>query len=191
MNDLNPDNARIYGGDADAVHLAPLGTLLPTTIDEELAPAFEDVGWLHTDGVTETATGSAEKKRGHQGNGVIRTKVSEGGTTIAFTALETKAMTQRLRYDEKSTEVAGGVRQTRRGPGQKITRVAAVLDFFDEDNDSVQERWVIETFEVIPTGDRTMTNADIAGYPMSGEIIGEYDHFTTAAEGDEEDPEVP
>ena len=187
MNNLNPDNARIYGGDEDAVWLAPLGTKLPTTIDEALDPAFECVGWLHTDGITETATGSADKKRGHQGNAVVRTIVTEGGTTYGFTALETKAMTQSLRYDEKEVTVTDGVRHTRRGPGQKVSRRAAVLEWFDADNDNVKERLAIEVFEIVPTGDRTMTNADIAGYPMSGEIIGDYDHWTNDVDSDNDE----
>lgn len=179
---LNPDNARIYGGDADAIFLAPLGTPLPTTIDEELDPAFEDVGWLHADGITETATGSVEKTRGHQGNGVVRTRINEGGTTVAFTALETKALTQKLRYDEKSATVTDGVRHTKRGSGQKVTRMAAVIEMYDSGDDSVKERFAFPIFEVAPNGDRVATNSDIAGFPFSGESIGEYDHWDTVTD---------
>ena len=183
---LNASNARIFGGDGDAVNLAPLGTTLPETIDEVLNAAFEDIGWLHSDGVTETASGSVEKSRGHQGNRVVRTRINEGGTTVAFTALETKALTQKLRYDEKTSSSTGGVRKTTRGAGQKITRMAAVLDFYDMDDDSVKERWIIPVLEIAPTGDRAMTNADIAGYPMSGEIIGDYIVLSTEAPSDAE-----
>src|SRR5690606_35217637 len=90
---VNADLARIYGSDLDAIHLAPVGTTLPTTIDSPLDPAFEDVGWLNTDGITESLTGSVEKRRGYQGNGVVRTSINEPGTTVSFVALETKAQT--------------------------------------------------------------------------------------------------
>ncbi len=181
---VNANNARIYGSDLDAVYLAPVGTTLPTTIDEPLDPAFQDVGWLHTDGITESATGSVEKSRGYQGNGVVRTRINEPGTTVAFTALETKAQTNELRYHEKDATVTAGVRKTTRGSGQRVSKRACVIDKFDFDNTTIKERIIIEVFEVSPNGDRVATNSDIAGFPFTGEIIGDYIVVATAAEGD-------
>lgn len=178
--------ARIFGSEIDAIHLAPFGTVLPTTIDGVLDDLFEDVGWLNDDGVTESLTGSVEKKRGHQGNGVVRTRISEPGTTVSFTALETKAQTNSLRYHEKSASVTAGVRKTKRGPGQRISVRTAVIDIFDQDDTTVKERYCIERLEISPNGDRVATNADIAAYPFIGEIIGDYDHFATDVEGEGE-----
>jgi hypothetical protein len=182
---VNAELARIFGSDLDAVHLAPIGTTLPTTIDGVLDPAFEDVGWLHSDGITESLTGSVEKSRGHQGNGVVRTRISEPGTTVSFVALETKAQTNALRYHEKTVSTTvPGVRKVTRGPGQRIAKRACVVDIFDQDNTTVKERYVIEVLEVSPNGDRVATNSDIAGYPFVGEIIGDYDHFATDLEAE-------
>lgn len=180
---LVADNARIYGSDLDSIYLAPVGTPLPTTINEPLHSAFEDVGWLHEDGIVEAATGSKEVIRGHQGAKVVRTRISESGTTIAFTALETKPQTKSLRYDEKSVTVADGVRKVRRGPGQTVKRRAAVVDMFDADNITVKERLVIDVIEIVPDGDRTAVNSDIAGFPFIGEVIGDYDSFESMPEG--------
>lgn len=171
--------ARIFGSDADAVYLAPLGATLPTTIDEALDVAFEDVGWIHSDGITETATGSKSAVRGHQGGKVIRSFVEESGTTVGFTALETKSQTTELRYDVKTSSSALGVRSETRGAGQKVSVRAAVLDFFDTDDVTIKERWVIERFEIVPDGDRVLVNNDIAGFPFLGEIIGDYETFAT------------
>lgn len=176
---MNADNARIYGSEADCIYLAPLGTAVPTDIDSPLDAAFEDVGWLHSDGITESQTGSVEKIRGHQGNGVVRTRINEPGTTISFTALETKDQTNSLRYVESDVTTAAGVRKATRGAGQKIATRVAVIDVFDADNDEVKERFVIPRFEVSPNGDRAMVNSDIAGFPFVGEIIGEYTHYST------------
>jgi hypothetical protein len=182
---VKAENARIYGSDLDAIYLAPVGTTLPTGIEGALAPEFEDVGWLHTDGIVESQTGSVEKKRGHQGNGVVRTRINEPGTTVSFQALETKAQTQALRYHEKTVDTATtGVRKTTRGPGQRVTRRAAVIDMFDADNTTIKERYVIPVLEISPNGDRAATNADIAGFPFIGEIIGDYIHYATATEED-------
>ncbi len=177
---VTASNARIFGSDADAIYLAPVGTPLPTTIDEALNPAFEDVGWLHADGITETFTGSKTEIRGHQGSRVVRTRIETPGTTIGFHALESKAQTKGLRYDEKSATVVDGVRKTRRGAGQKVSARAAVIDIFDADDVTVKERHVIELFEIIPDGDRVFANSDIAGFPFKGEIIGDYDTFESA-----------
>lgn len=185
---VNADNARIYGSELDAIYLAPIGTALPTTIDGVLDPAFEDVGWLNTDGITEALTGSVEKTRGYQGNGVVRTRISEPGTTVSFVALETKAQTNQLRYHEKNVSTAvPGVRKVTRGAGQRISKRACVIDLFDNADTTVKERYIIEVLEVSPNGDRVATNSDIAMYPFMGEVIGDYDHFSTIVEDEEEE----
>lgn len=171
---VNAANARVYGSDSDAIYLGPISASLPATIGAE-PTGLEDVGWLHSDGVTETATGSATAIRGHQGNRVVRTRIEEGGTQIQFVALEDKAQTRELRY--KLTEdatAAAGVRTEKRSAGQKVSVRKAVIDFFDADDVTVKERWLIERFEVYPNGDRVYVNNDIAAFPFVGEIIGDY-----------------
>jgi hypothetical protein len=177
---VNSANARIFGSDADAIYLAPIGTPLPTDINDELDDAFEDVGWLHSDGVTETPTGSKEVIRGHQGNGVVRTRISEPGTTVAFVALEDKEQTRQLRYNIKDATTSGGVRKEKRGAGQRVSARVAVIDFFDADDETIKERFILERLEIVPDGDRVFVNSDIAGYPFNGEIIGDYDVLTNA-----------
>ena len=182
---VNAGLARIFGSDADAVYLAPIGTTLPATISGVLASAFEDVGWLHSDGITETPTGSAAEVRGHQGNGVVRKRMESAGTQVKFNALEDKALTRGIRYDIKSATSADGVRHEVRGAGQKVTAMACVIDKFDADETTVKERTVIPRLEIVPDGDRTFSNADIASFGMIGEIIGGYEVFST----DLEDPD--
>ena len=171
---VNSGNARIYGSESDSIYLAPIGTTLPTTLNGPLDSAFEDVGWLNEDGITETATGSKTALRGHQGGNVVRSIVEESGTTVSFTALESKAQTQSLRYDEKAVTVTGGVRTATRGAGQKVSARAAVIDIFDADDVTVKERHIIERFEIVPDGDRVFVSSDISGFPFLGEIVGDY-----------------
>lgn len=178
---VNANLARVYGSDSDAIWLGPTSATLPTTISG--APAgFEDTGWLHSDGVTETATGSSTQIRGHQGNGVVRTRMEGAGTQIQFIALEDKALTRELRYDVKSSSTAAGVRSETRGPGQRVAVRQAVIDFFDADDVTIKERWLIDRLEVFPNGDRVYVNNDIAGYPFMGEIIGDYTVLSTDLE---------
>lgn len=176
---LNADNARIYGGDADSISLAPYGTALPATLNGTLDGAFEDVGWLHSDGITETLSGSKTKIRGHQGQGVVRTRMTEPGTEIGFHALESKAQTKALRYNEKAVSTANGVRKATRGPGQLVSVRTAVIDFYDADDATIHDRLCIPRFEVVANGDRTFAGSDIAGFPMLGEIIGDYFEYSS------------
>lgn len=172
---VNAVNARIFGGDNDSISLAPVGTPLPTSINDTLNPAFEDVGWLGEDGINESFTGSKKELRGHQGARVVRTRMETPGTTIGFLALESKAQTKKLRYDEKSASVTSGVRKTSRTPGQKVQRRAAVVDVFDADDSTVKERWVFPVVEITSDGDRVFVNNDIAGFPFMANVIADYD----------------
>lgn len=180
---VNSELARIWGSDSNSISLAPIGTTLPTDLATPLNAAFEDIGWIHSDGLTEALTGSPEKIRGWQGNGVVRTRMNEPGTTVSFTALETKGQTQALRYHEKNVTTTAGVRSATRGAGQRIAPRAAVIDLFDSDDDEIQMRIVIPRLEVAPNGDLVYANTDIAGYPFIGEIIGDYFSYATDAEG--------
>lgn len=178
----NANNARIWGGDNDSIWLAPIGTTLPTTLEAAPGASFEDVGWIHEDGITENANGSKEVIRGHQGGRVVRTRMSETGTTIEFTALEDKPQTNSLRYHEKSSAVTAGVRTVKRSPGQRVSARAAVIDFYDIDNETIRKRYVIPRLEIVPTGEKTFSNADISGFGFEAEIIGDYDVFETVVE---------
>lgn len=184
----NESNLLVPGSTRDAIYLAPLGTELPedlTTDPETLG--FEHVGWLHTDGITETAVGSKTEIRGHQGQAVVRTRIDTPGTTFAFTALETKPQTTALRYDEVESTTTAGVRHTRRRPGQKVSARAAVIDVYDADFEARQERHTFAHLDITPNGDRVYAGTDIAGYPFNADVIGEYDTYSTIGV----EPETP
>lgn len=176
---INKSNTRVFGSTRDAVYLAPLGTPLPDSIDAELDPAFEHVGWISTDGITETFTGSKTEIRGHQGQGVVRTRMDTPGTQFSFTAMETKPQTQSLRYDEKEVTTESGVRKSLRGPGQRVSARAVVIDKFDADFDERHERDVFEQCDITPNGDRVFNGTEVASYPFIADVIGDYHHYET------------
>lgn len=182
-DNINAANARIFGSELDAVYLAPIGTALPTGIDTELDPAFEAVGWLNEDGITEAATGSVDKKRGFQGSGVVRTLVTEPGTTVAFVAMETKQQTQELRNHVKQSTVTAGVRKSTIGPGQRIAKRACVIDLHDIADTAIKRRDIIEVLEISTNGDVQYTSTEIAVYPFLGEVIGDKIRYETDTEG--------
>lgn len=184
---VNSDLARLYGSDNDAVYIAPVTATFPTTLDA--APAgFDEVGWLNTDsGVTETMLGSVAEIRGHQGAGIVRTRMENPGTQFAFVALESKALTNGLRYDEKSSTTANGVRSSTRSPGQTAKRRKVIIDLFDQDAEYGAQLRIMATCSIVPNGDRTYINSDIAAYPFLATIIGDYEVLET----DLENPVVP
>lgn len=175
---VNPANARIFGSDLDSIYLAPIGTPMPTGLNDALNGAFEDVGWLSDDGVAEELSGSKTKYRGHQGMAVIRTRMTETGTEYTFVAAETKAQTNSLRYFEKSSSTAGGVRSVTRAPGQRVSPRAAVMEFFDADDTTIKERLCIPRFEIVPDGTSTFVANGIRMFPFRGEIIGDSQHYS-------------
>jgi hypothetical protein len=175
---LNPANARIFGSELDSIWLAPIGTPLPSLITDALNGAFEDVGWLSDDGVVEEQSGSKTKYRGHQGNAVIRTRMTESGTEYTFVAAETKAQTRALRYNEKSVSNAGGQRTATVGAGQRVSPRAAILDFYDADDVSIRERIAIARFEIVPDGSASFVADGIRMFPFRGEQIGDAIHMS-------------
>lgn len=181
---VNSDLARIYGSDLDSIWLGELSATLPSALEAPVG--FEEVGWISPDGITETPTGSVEKIRGHQGNGVVRTRVSEPGTQIAFAALESKELTNRLRYHVKSSTVTTGVRKETRGAGQRVTTMQAVIDLYDQSDETIRGRFIIPRFEIAPDGERIFGNTEIAAFPFLGEIVGDYFFLETEVEVEEE-----
>lgn len=173
----NADLARVYGSDYDSVYLAPLGTPLPSGLDDELDDAFEAVGWLNDDGLKQSATGSKTQLRGHQGGRVVRTRMDESGTEYAFVALETKRQTESLWEDQKEASQANGVETVTVGAGQKVSPRAAVVDLYDADDDSVHERRVFEHWDITPDGDREYKVGEITGYGFIAEQIGDAKKF--------------
>lgn len=184
---VNSDLARIFGSDSDAIHLGDIGATLPTDLTTNPGPSFEDVGWLNVDqGITETLLGSQTLIRGHQGNGVVRSRIEEPGTQFQFVALESKQQTNELRYDIKSSTTTGGIRTSVRGSGQKVKRRSAVIDLFDIDDDLIQVRFCIARLEIVPNGDRLYINNDIAAYPFLGTVIGDITVIETDLEAEDD-----
>lgn len=195
----NAANARIFGSDDDAVFIAPLGTALPTTLAAPGA-GFEDVGWLHSDGITVGGDTNVEKFRGHQGGRIVRTKVTESNTTFQFQCLESTALTLGLQFNILDATTAAGVTTMEVSSGRNVETRAFVIDVYDEDATTIQWRFAIPRGEIGERSEFKLAGTDITGYTFTVEVIGDYKIITndaafkvastTPPAPDESEPEV-
>lgn len=169
---LNPANARIFGGDDDAVWLGPVGTRLPEGLEDPVG--LEHVGWLGPDGISVTPDISVGKFPGHQGGRTVRTKVTNSSTSVQFQCLESTATTMGLQMNILEKATKAGVVRARVSSGFRVEPRAAVIDLFDVDAVTIQERYCCERIEIGERSEWKAANGEIRGYTFTAEIIGDY-----------------
>ncbi len=176
---VNSALARVYGSELDAIFVAPLGTALPDDINDPLAPAFDEVGWFDDSGIVEANTGSKTELRGHQGAGVVRTRMTEGGKTFAFSALEDKPLTRELWDNVRSVEsTASGARKETVSPNQKVSARTAIINVIDADDETLVEKILIPRLEITPDGDRSYVANALSVRGFIGQVIGNFYRLT-------------
>lgn len=170
----NSDNVRIFGDIRDMVWVAPVGTALPTEITEDLPSPWMPIGWLSEDGITYEPSTDVEKFKAHQGGATVRTKVTSTEKTLGFTMLESTPLTRRI-YDGASAPVltdSGAVRMDL-PEAIGIPEFAAVVQNYDATpNGDVAEFMCIERLAIGERGEATISNADIRGFEVTGDILG-------------------
>lgn len=89
-----------YGGVA---YRAPIGTPLPTTPDEALDPAFENVGYLNEDGIG-LSTDSSTASITDMGGITVLTTVTSSSETYTLVMLETNQRAAKARFGDSNVE---------------------------------------------------------------------------------------
>lgn len=89
-----------YGGVA---YRAPIGTPLPTTPDEALEPAFENVGYLNEDGIG-LSTDSSTASITDMGGLTVLTTVTSSSETYTLVMLETNQRAAKARFGDTNVE---------------------------------------------------------------------------------------
>lgn len=180
-----PENARLWTG-AD-VYVAPVGSTAPTTLVAALDAAFDPLGLLGTDGLTESRESDSSDFFAWGGT-LVRTVRSKHKRTFSFVALEDNPTTFGLANpgSEIAAAVSGVVTRTIKTP----TKDERAFLFQMSDGDEISRRRIIPRGEVTEIGDVTYTEEDLAVieftvtvYPASDGVlfldIGNEDAFVS------------
>jgi hypothetical protein len=147
------DATQVRVGVTGAVYVAPFGTALPEDATTAVGVAFEDVGYISEDGVTETQDTDSNDITAWQNGAVVRKIQTSHDLTYSFTMLETSGVTLEVFYGNYEV----GEVQIR---GEELPHNAWVLSV--EDGDHIM-RVVIPDGQVTERGDITYANEDAVG----------------------------
>ena len=139
----NADAVRV--GVLMEVWAAPVGTPLPTDVTS-LNAAFEEVGFIDLDALTENLDVTKEILRANQRPTGVRTLTTEVNWTWQFKAMETSPLVLELFYLGAETTVAGGIATTAIPASPADTTKSFVFKEIDGD---------VTTWYAIPRGDVT------------------------------------
>lgn len=155
------DNARIWVN-AD-VYVAPVGSTAPTGVSAPLDAAFDALGLLAEDGMTESRE---EEVTDHHAYGgvLVRTTRSKHKRTMTVTALENNPVVYDLVNPGSTAVTATGVTTRTVVVPTSPNPKAFVLELVDGD---VTNRRVIPRGEVTAVGDVTFDDNELQGYELT------------------------
>ena len=175
----NADNAFMAGSERDTLYLGPAGLDLSTitNLNTALPSGMVDVGWITEDGFTLGMSDSADKIRGHQNHGVVRTYMSESSTTLKAALLESKLglLKQYLGVTKTEKVTAGSDSITRLevSTSRKVETMTGVLDLFDVSTGK-QRRYVFGRLELGERSDVSYKVGELTAYEYNLEVLDGY-----------------
>ena len=175
----NADNAFMAGSERDTSYLGPAGLDLSTitNLNTALPSGMVDVGWITEDGFTLGMSDSADKIRGHQNHGVVRTYMSESSTTLKAALLESKLglLKQYLGVtkSEKVTTGSDSITRLEVSTSRKVETMTGVLDLFDVSTGK-QRRYVFKRLELGERSDVSYKVGELTAYEYNLEVLDGY-----------------
>lgn len=175
----NADNAFMAGSEKDTLYLGPAGLGLSTitNLNTALPSGMVDAGWITEDGFTLGMSDSADKIRGHQNHGVVRTYMSESSTTLKAALLESKLglLKQYLGVTktEKVTTGSDSITRLEVSTSRKVETMTGVLDLFDVSTGK-QRRYVFKRLELGERSDVSYKVGELTAYEYNLEVLDGY-----------------
>ena len=154
---LDSDNVRVAV--TGAVYVAPTGTASPNYSDDALDAAFQDLGYVSSDGISESMDKSTTQIRSWQDGSLVREITSEGTYSVSLTFIETNQNVLELYYGTALTSGAANI-----DPRETGGRKMFVIDVIDGTN---IERTYIPAGEVTSIGERTLASGEAIGYEVT------------------------
>ena len=173
------DNAFMAGSERDTLYLGPAGLDLSTitSLNTALPSGMVDAGWITEDGFTLGMSDSADKIRGHQNHGVVRTYMSESSTTLKAALLESKLELLKqylgVTKTEKVTTGSDSITRLEVSTSRKVETMTGVLDLFDVSTGK-QRRYVFKRLELGERSDVSYKVGELTAYEYNLEVLDGY-----------------
>lgn len=161
-----------------AIYTAPVGSKLPTDAKSALDAAFECVGYISSDGVSNDNSPEREVTRAWGGD-PVNTSQTEKDDTFGFTMIEALNITPlKAVYGEKNVSGTLETGITVRANSQETPNRAWVIDMILKGE--VPKRIVIPSASVTEVGTITYSDESVIGYEttISAEPWAEFDGDT-------------
>lgn len=142
---------------------APIGTTLPVSIDEDLDEAFDNLGLIGEDGITNSIEEDTENIVDMNGDTVLVTRSSRE-ETYNFILIETKKNSLGEKYGHTNVTDAEGVITVKHNAKDRSPRVY-VFDF--ELTDGRRQRTVIPNGKVTEVGETVYNSTEAIGYEVT------------------------
>jgi hypothetical protein len=149
--------ANVLVGSTGGAYVAPDTTTLPTDATTALNAAFEEVGYISDDGVSQSISEDITDLKAWQNGDVVRKIQTSHDLTYSFTMIETSDVTLDTYYGNYA---AGAVEIT----GDQLPHKRWVLSVVDGDD---LLRVVIPDGQITERGDIVYQNGDAVGYPIT------------------------
>ena len=184
MAKTNADNAFMAGSEKDTLYLGPAGTDLSTitSLTTPMPEGMIDVGWISDDGMTLDMSDSVDKIRGHQGNGVVRTYMSDSSTSFKASLLESKLELLKKYLGASKAEkitTAGTDSITRMtvSASRKVESLCGVVDLFDVSTGK-QRRYIFPRLELGERSGFTFKVGELTACEYNLEVLDKYELLT-------------
>ena len=146
---------------AGAIYRAPLGTALPTSVDEALSEAFADLGYISDAGVTNSNKRSSENIKAWGGDTVL-TSQTEYADNFQMVFIEAKNINV-LATVYGETNVSGDIDTgiVVKANSAELDRASYVIDTI---LNGAKKRMVIPDASISEVGDVVYVDNDVIGY---------------------------